>query len=177
MNLSIKEIESILFEIGFIKKSSNDEPGYYYEFYQEYSGNQPDGSNLWVSFEEYKKEFIVRWNCHNFMHEEDITKILTKEMFLDNLDYVVICSRKSWIYEDRGYSHWWEVSDKQRERYFDNRMKMDYSPKQDIFDSIKEFGTKHFKTYLETEYNGVRLVDMSWNQLAGIIHNIINGVE
>ena len=67
----------------------------------------------------------------------------------------------------------WDAADEQRKRYFDSRMKMKSLPNQDILDHIKEYGTKRFDSYMDTKWNGIKLMDMSWDELALIVHEIV----
>lgn len=177
--MDLKEIEEILFEIGFDKKPENNNHQDYYEFFHQYpdiynDNKNPHGSNLWVDFEDYNKIFYVRFNCHNYCDDVNIKDIKDKEDFLYHLDIVVLNGKNAWIYSDPTFNCYGPAATEQRKRYFDIRMKMDSKPTQDIIDFIEKEGLDPVKTILDTKYNEKRIGDMNWEELANALHNELN---
>lgn len=171
-HLKLKEIEDILLEIGFVRRSCNEEPGFYYEFYQKYptedfaNDKNPSGSNLWVSFGDYNDVFYVYINCLYGVVDYKIQKIKDEKFFLRELDVMVLNGRGAFIYNDRFYKDWADAADEQRKKYFDNRMKMKSKPCKEVLDIIKKDGLDHFPTLLDVKYKDKKIGEMSWEALA-----------
>jgi hypothetical protein len=168
--MKVEEIEEVLTQIGFEKRMNGGrEISQIYVFcHEDFEYDYDTPISLYISFEDYNDVYYVHFNAHNIHDTQDILK-LTKESFVENLDMCVLATKNSFVYESRSYMDWFDKADEQREIYFENRKNLDIALTKKVKNHIKKHGLSRWENPLEKEYNGKQIGDMSWEDLANTV--------
>ena len=165
--MNTEEIKSILLKMGFVERKDYGNWNTIYCYPQEFPrADMNDSPSIWVSFEDYNNIFYAHFNCHNYNKSVDIEEIKSIEAFLEHLDTAVIWGRCAFIYTEPAYSCCGPAATEQRIRYFDMRNVMEPKPSKGTLDYIEKYGLEPFDDKYSTKYNGKRISDMKWDELA-----------